>query len=70
MSFLPDIDQSSSTTLDLDLLASIASGGLGRWVTDDHIDGEQGSGGGARYVKDEDCLGELVFCPFLVSVSL
>ena len=37
------------TTLDLDLLASIASGGLGHWVEDQN--------GKQRYVKDDDCVG-------------
>lgn len=37
--------------LDLDLLASIASGGLGHWYED--LEGAQ------TYVKDEDCVGKL-----------
>lgn len=36
--------------LDLDLLASIASGGLGQWVQD--------KSGKQAYVKSDDCLGE------------
>lgn len=35
--------------LDLELLASIASGGLGRWVQD--------SAGQSVYVKNDDCIG-------------
>jgi hypothetical protein len=37
--------------LDLDLLASIASGGLGHWYEDQE--------GAQSYVKDEDCVGKL-----------
>ena len=37
--------------LDLDLLASIASGGLGHWI-------EGGDGGSQTYVKDDDCIGK------------
>lgn len=36
--------------LDLELLASIASGGLGRWVED--------AAGRSVYVKSDDCIGE------------
>ena len=36
--------------LDLDLLASIASGGLGQWGQD--------KSGKQAYVKSDDCLGE------------
>ncbi len=36
--------------LDLELLASIASGGLGSWVQD--------AGGRSLYVKSNDCIGE------------
>ena len=35
---------------DLDLLASIASGGLGHWV--------EGAHGTQTYVKDDDCIGK------------
>jgi hypothetical protein len=35
--------------LDLDLLASIASGGLGHWA--------EAEGGAQTYVKDDDCIG-------------
>ena len=37
--------------LDSDLLASIASGGLGHWYDDD--------AGGQTYVKDDDCIRKL-----------
>lgn len=36
--------------LDEDLLASIASGGLGHWY--------EGSNGSKSYVKDDDCVGK------------
>ena len=36
--------------LDLDLLASIASGGLGQWGQD--------KSGKQAYIKSDDCLGE------------
>jgi hypothetical protein len=39
--------------LDLDLLASIASGGLGHWYEDQK--------GAQSYVKDDDCVGKFKF---------
>jgi hypothetical protein len=36
--------------MDLELLASIASGGLGRWVED--------ANGAPAYLKDEQCVGK------------
>jgi hypothetical protein len=38
--------------LDTDLLASIASGGLGHWLP--------GAEGQQAYQKDDDCVGELL----------
>lgn len=49
-----------NSNLDLDLLASIASGGLGHW-----IDGDNGI---HQYLKDEDCLGTLLFSGYQLIV--
>lgn len=42
--------------IDTDLLASIASGGLGHWVTQEN--------GHQVYKKDEDCIGSFRSRPF------
>lgn len=47
--------------VDLDLLASIASGGLGHW--------EDAPDGSRAYSKDEDCLGTASDKDVLASVS-
>ena len=44
---------------DRDLLASIASGGLGHWV--DLEDGSQ------KYMKDQDCIGKYILLAFFRS---
>ena len=48
--------------LDLDLLASIASGGLGHWYEDQE--------GAQSYVKDDDCVGKLKSLLFFPNFSI